>query len=67
MTGFLIAGASSGVEKTTATLAITAAGFGVSGTNVLASYIHLHFRANPIVTGYFTAAAIAAVWPCMTS
>ncbi len=35
-------------------------GFGRAGTNVLASYIHLHFRANPTVAENFIAAAIAA-------
>lgn len=42
-------------------------GFGVSGTNVLASYIHLHFRANPAVAEHFIATAIASRTPCMTS
>jgi cobyrinic acid a,c-diamide synthase len=35
-------------------------GFGVAGTNVLASYIHLHFRANPVVAEFFMTAANAS-------
>jgi cobyrinic acid a,c-diamide synthase len=35
-------------------------GFGISTANILASYIHLHFRANPGVAKHFVAAAIAA-------
>jgi cobyrinic acid a,c-diamide synthase len=34
-------------------------GFGLPGTNILASYIHLHFRANPTVAQHFVAAALA--------
>jgi cobyrinic acid a,c-diamide synthase len=35
-------------------------GFGLPDTNILASYIHLHFRANPTVAQHFVAAALAA-------
>jgi cobyrinic acid a,c-diamide synthase len=35
-------------------------GFVKVGTNVLASYIHLHFRANPVVAQNLLAAALAA-------
>lgn len=35
-------------------------GFGLPGTNILASYIHLHFRANPTVAQHFVAGALAA-------
>jgi cobyrinic acid a,c-diamide synthase len=38
-----------------------AEGFGTSKANILASYIHLHFRANPIVVNHFIAAAVAAI------
>ena len=34
-------------------------GFGFAGANILASYIHLHFRANPVVATHFVAAAVA--------
>jgi cobyrinic acid a,c-diamide synthase len=34
-------------------------GYGISGTNILASYIHLHFRANPAVAKHFIAAAVS--------
>lgn len=42
-------------------------GFGVSDVNVLASYIHLHFRANPAVAENFITAAIASRVPCVTN
>lgn len=35
-------------------------GFSIPSANILASYIHLHFRANPIVARHFIGAAIAA-------
>ena len=38
-----------------------AEGFGASNANILASYIHLHFCANPIVAKHFIAAAAAAI------
>jgi cobyrinic acid a,c-diamide synthase len=40
-------------------------GFGVPGANVLASYIHLHFLANPTVAEHFIKASIAARTPCL--
>jgi cobyrinic acid a,c-diamide synthase len=34
-------------------------GFGISGTNLLASYMHLHFLSNPIVARHFVEAVIS--------
>ena len=35
-------------------------GFGLPKTNLLASYIHLHFRANPVIAHHFVATVRAA-------
>jgi cobyrinic acid a,c-diamide synthase len=42
-------------------------GFGVSNANILASYIHLHFGANPAVAACFLAAAVTARTSCFAS
>lgn len=42
-------------------------GFGVPGANILASYIHLHFLANPSVVEHFMKASIAARTLCPAS
>jgi len=58
----------SGVDELTSSYRVTysisgkeeAEGFGVAGMNVLASYVHLHFGANPDVAQHFIDAAVAA-------
>jgi cobyrinic acid a,c-diamide synthase len=41
-------------------------GFGVLNANILASYIHLHFGANPAVAKYFLEAAVTSRAACFT-